>query len=119
MTVLKCDLCTSVKIDRPARYNAKTKMGPWANLCEDHMESHGEKAKGLSSLVNVVKEQKLMGVKKSGSRWPEPTEPEPSMDELEAFVYDSVCPATDGCEVEPDGVCEHGHPSWLRKLSLI
>jgi hypothetical protein len=26
---------------------------------------------------------------------------------------------TDGCIAEPDGVCEHGHPSWLVVLHYI
>jgi hypothetical protein len=51
--------------------------------------------------------------------WPEPTEPEPDMDQLEAWACDSVVEATDGCTVEPDGVCPHGHPSWLIKLGVI
>jgi hypothetical protein len=53
------------------------------------------------------------------SRWPEPTTEEPTDDELREMVFDSVCDATDGCMVEPDGICEHGHPSWLLKLGLI
>lgn len=33
---------------------------------------------------------------------------------------DGGCEATDGCWlVEPDSVCEHGHPSWLVELGLI
>ena len=24
-----------------------------------------------------------------------------------------------GCKVEADGVCEHGHPSWLLKLGYV
>lgn len=51
--------------------------------------------------------------------WPEPTDDRPSYDELEGMVYDSVVDATDGCSVEPDGVCEHGHPSWLIRMGLI
>jgi len=47
------------------------------------------------------------------------TEPTPDMDTLEAWVSDSVCEATDGCTVEPDGYCEHGHASWLLRLHLI
>lgn len=27
--------------------------------------------------------------------------------------------ALDECEVEPDGRCEHGSPSWIRHLGLI
>ena len=32
----KCDFC-----DRPALYDGKTRMGPWANMCETHFNSHG------------------------------------------------------------------------------
>jgi hypothetical protein len=52
-------------------------------------------------------------------RWPRPTVGEPTMKELEEWVSDGVAEATDGCLVEPDGVCEHGHPSWLIRLGLI
>lgn len=49
-----------------------------------------------------------------------PEVPQPSMEELErAALFDGVCDATDGCMVEPDGMCEHGHPSWLIYLGLI
>lgn len=27
--------------------------------------------------------------------------------------------ATDGCKVEPDGVCQHGHPSWALVYGVI
>lgn len=45
-----------------------------------------------------------------------------SLDELlEAFGNESVVPACceDGCQVEPDGRCEHGHPSILMALGII
>jgi hypothetical protein len=51
--------------------------------------------------------------------FPEPTDDEPSEDQLSIWVCDSVALATDGCQVEPDGVCEHGYPSWLLYLGLI
>jgi len=40
---------------------------------------------------------------------------------LEAECQDSVMPAccTHGCEVEPDGTCEHGCPSPLLLLGFI
>jgi hypothetical protein len=41
------------------------------------------------------------------------------MEQIEEWVYDSVCEATDGCTTEPDGRCEHGHISWLRALDMI
>ena len=40
---------------------------------------------------------------------------------LEEIVSDSIAPAmcTEGCEVEPDGRCEHDCPSILLALGLI
>ena len=43
----------------------------------------------------------------------------PSMDTIEEWTWEGYCEATDGCIVEPDGTCEHGHPSWLIELGLI
>jgi len=43
----------------------------------------------------------------------------PSLAKLERWSNDGVAKATDGCRVEPDGVCEHGHVSWLRRLGYI
>lgn len=43
------------------------------------------------------------------------------MDFLENCASDSIVPAccSEGCEVEPDGVCEHGNPSVLIALGMI
>jgi len=40
---------------------------------------------------------------------------------LEESGYDSIVPACckEGCEVEPDGTCEHGCPSILLSLGVI
>ena len=52
--------------------------------------------------------------------YPKPTVPEPDEDTLIAWLSDEEEPeATDGCAVEPDGICPDGHPSWLRVLGLI
>ena len=51
--------------------------------------------------------------------YPKPTETAPDVDTLEEWMDDCGCEATDGCWVEPDGVCEHGHPSWLLVLGMI
>ena len=52
------------------------------------------------------------------SEGPDETD-EPDLDTLEEWIYDGICEATDGCTVEPDGVCPHGKPSWLLRLGLI
>jgi hypothetical protein len=40
-------------------------------------------------------------------------------DEIASMICDSVCEAADGCEVEPDGVCQHGYRSPLLVLGVI
>ncbi len=53
-------------------------------------------------------------------KYPKHTTSVPSMEELSDWTYyEGTCAATDGCAVEPDGICQHGHPSWLLKLGLI
>ena len=53
-------------------------------------------------------------------KWPEQTTDEPDLETLESWMEeDGGCEATDGCWVEPDGICPHGHPSWLIRLGLI
>lgn len=53
-------------------------------------------------------------------RWPEPTSERPDLATLEEWLWDDGgCEATDSCWVEADGVCPHGHPSWLKRLGLI
>ena len=54
-----------------------------------------------------------------GNPYPEPETDRPSIEEMQDWMYDALAEATDGCEVEPDGVCEHGHPSWLLRLGYI
>ena len=46
-------------------------------------------------------------------------EPEPSQEQLEEWMDEGGCEATDGCWVESDGTCEHGCNSWLIDLGLI
>jgi hypothetical protein len=51
--------------------------------------------------------------------YPTPTMTAPATHELQEWDCDGGCYATDGCWVEPDGECEHGHPSWLIHWGLI
>lgn len=48
-----------------------------------------------------------------------PTTPKPSIGQLERWSFDGVAEATDGCQVEPDGRCPHGHSSWLLVVGVI
>ncbi len=64
-------------------------------------------------------ERELMRIRDMPELWPAPTVERPDMEQIEEWVFDSVCEATDGCEVEPDGICPHGHVSWLIRLGLL
>ena len=55
----------------------------------------------------------------ANGKWPKPTTDQPDMPQLMEWSFDSVFESTDGCEVEPDGVCPDGHPSWLLYLGFI
>ncbi len=47
----KCDFC-----NKEATKDAKTKMGPWANVCETHFQVYGVKKPGtFTTLANVGK----------------------------------------------------------------
>jgi len=49
----------------------------------------------------------------------EPELEPPSLEQLMQWEREGICEATDGCVVEPDGVCPHGCQSWLLELRLI
>jgi len=42
----KCDFC-----NEKAKYDGKTKMGPWAFMCEAHFSKFGVKEEGMYSLL--------------------------------------------------------------------
>ena len=59
----KCDFCKEA-----AKYDGKTKAGPWAFMCEVHMEKYGIKLPGLCmELVDpeIPRECSLCGELKS------------------------------------------------------
>lgn len=43
----------------------------------------------------------------------------PTIRTMEKWMYNGIARATDGCKVEPDGTCYHGHSSWIMVLGYI
>lgn len=43
----------------------------------------------------------------------------PSQSLMERWVDQGFARTTDGCKVEPDGICEHGKESWLIVYGVI
>jgi hypothetical protein len=71
---------------------------------------HGKLRKDIPSVQEFVKQH------------PErycPMRSVPQYETLMRWESEGLAEALDGCEVEPDGVCPHGEPSWLRALHLI
>ena len=52
-------------------------------------------------------------------KYPTPTVEEPDEATLCDMLEYGEAETTDGCIVEPDGMCEHGHPSWLLFYGMI
>ena len=58
-------------------------------------------------------------------KYPRPTVEPPAETELLQMLQDCVMDnevtveTSDGCSVESDGICEHGHPTWLVRNGLI
>lgn len=55
------------------------------------------------------------------ARYPEPTMPQPSQEEISAWCNadPQAAKATDGCDVDLNAVCSHGYPSWLIMYGLV
>lgn len=88
------------------------------SLLQQARPSQCKMAPQLEPLLDaaVSKVQEVLGFR----RWPEPTVDPPDMTTLQEWMWDDGgCEATDGCWIEPDGVCQHGHPSWMLRLGLI
>ena len=43
----------------------------------------------------------------------------PSVAQMQHWMNDGAAKATDGCRVEADGSCEHGHTSWMVWMEMI
>lgn len=43
----------------------------------------------------------------------------PSVKTMFRWMDEGRAKATDGCWVEPDGTCPHGHISWIKRLGYI
>jgi hypothetical protein len=69
--------------------------------------------------VNNILYLEEMNMENNESIVKKPKRRMPSLKTMERWVYDGVAKATDGCKVEPDGVCPHGKNSWLIELGMI
>jgi hypothetical protein len=79
----------------------------------------GDEIYGDDVTSGLSLEERLAGARSTRLAWPAPTTDEPDLETLEEWSADGGCEATDGCWVEPDGTCEHLHPSWLLQLGMI
>ncbi len=67
----------------------------------------------------ITHSRKWFGAPSLGKQFSDENEP-PDLDTLQQWMDDDGgCEATDGCWVEVDGRCPHGHKSWLLELGLV
>jgi len=69
--------------------------------------------------MSVVVEKQCRRCRKKKGQEHEATVKQPSYRWLKKWESEGCAYATDGCKVEPDGICEHGHDSWLIELGMI
>jgi hypothetical protein len=87
-------------------------------VCNYDDESEEESEYNLKCINETPTKWDEIALAELGSQSP-PRQEEPSMEQLEQWMFDGECEATDGCLVEPDGVCSHGCKSWLLELGII
>jgi hypothetical protein len=87
-------------------------------ICNYDDESETESEYNLKCINETPTNWDEEALAELGSQSP-PRQEEPSNEQLEEWMFDGVCEATDGCLVEPDGVCPHGCKSWLLELGII
>jgi len=99
-----CDFCqTKTK----AEYDAQTKTGQWAFMCESCFKVHGS-GRGLGmglgqKLVDNPVKPKAMSLEQA----------------LRSSMLDEDINTADGCLVELDGTCPHGFQSPLVEHGLM
>lgn len=130
-----CDFCAKEGRVTPAIVDGKTVVGGWANMCGECRKRWSVGAltsPGIHNLENplALREptppapapgtvEAISAQAKHDDFIREALKKPPSMDRLEAMVFDGDCEALDGCITEPDGQCEHGYPSWPMALGII
>ena len=104
-------LLGELELQQAARFQADQ----FVNVCPQVNVSHNS-CDGTSFFVRVD------GFYSRGSPTGEIAAPDfwtDPLDIVSLWICDGVCEATDGCIVEPDGICPHGHPSWLLRIGII
>jgi len=116
-----CDVCSvpigDTFIDGKTAYGPWANMRPWANMCPGcHRDNGSQLGTGKGQRYQLQpsgKWAKMVPAKAPTGK------KRPSLKTLERWSMDGVAKATDGCTVEPDGVCSHGAKSWLLVEGLI
>lgn len=93
----------------------QAELADFAEIWAQNLADQGWLERGRCTHSFVV-----LAVERPQSKWPAPETDAPDMETLfEWLLLDGDCEATDGCMIEPDGVCPHGYPSWLIQLGMI
>ena len=85
--------------------------------CNDCQEKVERYRGATQEIIKLLKREILM--KMSAEAQLSPTTDTPTTEQINEWFLGPTCEATDGCIIEHDGACPHGHPSWLKYLGLI
>ena len=113
-----CDFCSMKGKKEPAKFDAATKDGRWANMCDTCMKIHG---KYKPNQMGTGKGQAI----RATSEKPAPVlrdAEDLDMDDIEEMIMGDGAASTScphGCEVEVDGTCPHGYKSHLLELGFV
>jgi hypothetical protein len=88
-------------------------------VLEDLATPHTTVKQGVEVLKESTEKLDALLTGLQTGQWPEPTVPEPDMDTLEQWMWEGIAEATDGCPIEVDGICIHGHRSWFLVLGYV
>ena len=114
----RCDFCAIEGTDVAAEYDFRTKHGPWANGCERHWRVNRASSQLGTGHGQLLAIEVPMTADPTVVANRTPTASELQIAFMEAET-EGVCDALDGCRVEPDGTCPHGHPSILRAAGVV
>jgi len=120
LLVPDCQLCNAVNLQ--VVYDSPVDGRSWAWQCQACFDEHGSPALA-SKTVRMTNEEALarddVKVNRKAEReWAESF----NLDDLESIVMgdcDAPTACPNGCEVEPDGQCQHGYKSILLLLGVI
>lgn len=115
-----CDVCNATDLE--VVYDMPFRGTQWAHVCEHcrEMATMPDHPAGIKIVKGEHPKAKERQISRKAIRQQEKEHAENlGLEEVQDMVYDSTCETADGCNVEPDGICQHGYRSPLLVLGIV